>query len=178
MSQRAVDNLERVLGLLFRLLEVGEVARQHVHFGRQGAAGAREVRHTLVLEVDEQLGEPALDRLEVIEPRVGGVELLDQLGDTVLEMADGRLVAAGELDPLNLVNQSLDDGLDLMRMLLPAAEVALNDGGWLIVEIGSGQAALVRTLLETSTRLTWARFVSDLAGHPRVLVAYKAQPSV
>src|SRR5204862_4931239 len=91
-----------------------------VGFGRQGAAGARKVRHTLVLKMYQQLGEPALDRLEVVEPGVGGVELLDQLGDTILEMADSRLVAAGELNPLDLVDQSLDDGLDLVRRSLVA----------------------------------------------------------
>ena len=44
--------------------------------------------------MDEQLGQPALDRLEMVEPGVGGVELLDQLGDPILEMAERRLVAA------------------------------------------------------------------------------------
>ena len=50
-----------------------------------------------MLEMDEQLCQTALDRLEMIEPGIGSVELLDQFGDPVLEMAERRLVAAREL---------------------------------------------------------------------------------
>ena len=59
----------------------------------------------LVLEMDEQFGQPALDRFEVAEAGVGGVELFDQPGDPVLEMADRRLVGARELQPFELVGE-------------------------------------------------------------------------
>ena len=40
---------------------------------------ARDRRHALAFDLDQQVGKPALDRAEMVEARVGGVELLDQL---------------------------------------------------------------------------------------------------
>jgi release factor glutamine methyltransferase len=57
-----------------------------------------------------------------------------------------------------------DDGLDVIRALLPA-------GGWLLVEIGAGQSDDVAALLESSTDLTLIKMEPDLAGIPRVMVA-------
>ncbi len=76
------------------------------------------MRHALVLEMDQELGQPALDRFEMVETGVGGVELLDQLGDPILEMAERRLVAAVELNALDLVDQAGDHGLELARDVL------------------------------------------------------------
>jgi release factor glutamine methyltransferase len=63
-----------------------------------------------------------------------------------------------------------DDGLDVIRELLPAAERALTPGGWLIMEIGAGQADEVTTLA-ASAKLELVRVAPDLAGIPRVVVA-------
>ena len=67
------------------------------------------------------------------------------------------------------------DGLDVIRALLPAAEHGLRPGGWLIVEIGAGQAAAVSRLLERSTALGLLRIAPDLAGIPRVLIARRPE---
>jgi release factor glutamine methyltransferase len=63
-----------------------------------------------------------------------------------------------------------EDGLDVIRALVPAASTALRPGGWLIVEIGVGQALRVKALL-TEAGLLWVETREDLAGIPRVIVA-------
>lgn len=66
-----------------------------------------------------------------------------------------------------------EDGLDLFRRLVPGAITFLRPGGTLAVEIGAGQAAAVRALLEGAG---FADVVerADLGGVPRVVSA--AQP--
>ena len=76
MTQRAVDDFQRIQRLFFGLPEVGNVAREHIDFRRERGSGAREIGNALVLEMDEQLRQPALDRFEVIEPGVGRVYAL------------------------------------------------------------------------------------------------------
>ncbi len=55
-----------------------------------------------MLEMDEQFSQSALDGFQVVKPGVGGVELFDQLGDAIFEMAQGHLVASGERKALEL----------------------------------------------------------------------------
>ena len=64
-----------------------------------------------------------------------------------------------------------DDGLDVIRRLIPQAWEALRPGGWLLIEIGYAQSEAVRALLGG-----WhsVHTVADLAGIPRVVVARKA----
>lgn len=63
-----------------------------------------------------------------------------------------------------------DDGLDIIRRLIPQARQALRPGGWLLIEIGYTQSTAVQSLLggwhNVHTR-------ADLAGIPRVIVARK-----
>ncbi len=40
-----------------------------------------------------------------------------------------------------------DDGLDVIRRLIPQAREALRSGGWLLIEIGYTQSQAVRALL-------------------------------
>jgi release factor glutamine methyltransferase len=63
-----------------------------------------------------------------------------------------------------------DDGLDVIRRLIPQAWEALRPGGWLLIEIGYTQSEAVRALL-----VGWhsVHTVADLAGIPRVIVARK-----
>jgi release factor glutamine methyltransferase len=61
-----------------------------------------------------------------------------------------------------------DDGLDIYRRLIPAAARALNPNGWLMMEIGSSQAAAVSAMLNQWTDV---RILNDLAGLPRVAIA-------
>lgn len=67
------------------------------------------------------------------------------------------------------------DGLDVIRALVPAAEHGLRAGGWLILEIGAGQAARVAHILERCPQLSLVKVSNDLAGIPRVLVARRAR---
>ena len=62
------------------------------------------------------------------------------------------------------------DGLDLIRLLVPAAAKSLAPGGMLLMEIGAGQAGEVRGLLAAAgLRLVDLR--PDLQGIPRIVIA-------
>ncbi len=63
------------------------------------------------------------------------------------------------------------DGLEIIRQLVFGSMQHLKPGGLLALEIGLGQNLAVRGLLE-ETSYTNIRFVSDLAGIPRVALAY------
>jgi release factor glutamine methyltransferase len=64
-----------------------------------------------------------------------------------------------------------DDGLDVIRRLVPDAAAALRPGGWLLVEFGFGQSENVRRIIEAEPRLALVEIRPDLAGIPRVAVA-------
>ena len=61
-------------------------------------------------------------------------------------------------------------GLETIERLIPQAEPVLKPGGWLFLEIGKGQDAMLRGLLKSWSRLG---FVNDLQGIPRVAVAQR-----
>jgi release factor glutamine methyltransferase len=61
-----------------------------------------------------------------------------------------------------------DDGLVVIRRLIPQARQVLRPGGWLLIEIGYTQSAAVQSLL-AGWHNVHAR--ADLAGIPRVIVA-------
>ena len=63
-----------------------------------------------------------------------------------------------------------DDGLEVIRGLADAASRALVPGGWLLMEIGIGQSAIVSDIV-TKAGLHVDRVVPDLQGIPRVLIA-------
>lgn len=63
------------------------------------------------------------------------------------------------------------DGLDIYRSLIPAAAQYLNQGGWLIVEIGIGQAKDVTKLFRQSGRYDEPDIVPDSGGIQRVVAA-------
>jgi release factor glutamine methyltransferase len=66
-----------------------------------------------------------------------------------------------------------DDGLDCYRALIPAAKGALRNSGYLLVEVGAGQAAAVAELLAVAG---YAEIFTnrDLAGIDRVVAGRKA----
>jgi release factor glutamine methyltransferase len=68
-----------------------------------------------------------------------------------------------------------DDGLDFYRRLVNETPSYLRSGGWLVMEVGAGQASDVLSLLHSDGNWHWPeRFsVQDYAGHERVIVAYK-----
>ncbi len=63
-----------------------------------------------------------------------------------------------------------DDGLDVYRRLIPAAFGVLTPGGYLALEIGSGQSPAITELL-TQAGFEQIEFVPDLQGIPRVACA-------
>ena len=64
-----------------------------------------------------------------------------------------------------------EGGLAVIRAIVARAPAALSAGGWLLMEIGQGQAPAVRTLVDQTSGLTFIEIRQDLRGIPRVLVA-------
>jgi len=65
-----------------------------------------------------------------------------------------------------------EDGLDVIRELIPAAHAALVPGGRLLMEIGFGQAPAVSQAVSESG-LALEKILLDLQGIPRVAIARK-----
>ncbi len=63
------------------------------------------------------------------------------------------------------------DGLDVLRALVAGAPKLLVPGGWMVVEVGAGQAGPVRRVIEDDGRYARSRTVCDGAGVERVLAA-------
>ena len=68
-----------------------------------------------------------------------------------------------------------EDGLDVVRRLVPEAAAVLRPGGWLLFEFGFGQADGVRAVIAAETRLELVDVRADLAGIPRVAVARRTR---
>jgi release factor glutamine methyltransferase len=68
------------------------------------------------------------------------------------------------------------DALAVHRRILTLAGELLAPGGWLLVEIGAGQAEPIRALYAAQDRLRLDAIGPDLAGIPRVVVA-RASPA-
>ena len=64
-------------------------------------------------------------------------------------------------------------GLEIYHRLVPEVSLRLSAGGWLLLELGAGQAQHVRQLVE-SAGLNLQMILNDLQGIPRCLVARKA----
>ena len=96
------------------VLRRGGAERGWCGLGRRRAQAARPaVAH--LFEIDQQVGEAALDGFEMAEPGVGGVELLRQLGDAVLERAERKLIALAELHAVEPLAQRADRAFQLGR---------------------------------------------------------------
>lgn len=68
-----------------------------------------------------------------------------------------------------------NDGLDIYRALVPAAVAHLNPGGWLVVEIGIGQAKDVARLFRACGGFGEPIVALDSAGIERVVGAQKKE---
>jgi len=64
-----------------------------------------------------------------------------------------------------------EQGLAVIRALIDAAPAALAPGGWMLVEIGRGQAEAVEKMVALTPGLTFIDVPQDLQRIPRVLVA-------
>jgi len=67
-----------------------------------------------------------------------------------------------------------DDGLDVIRRLIPLAFQALRPVGWLLMEIGYTQSEAVMAMLADWHNV---HAVADLAGIPRVIIAQRPRPA-
>jgi release factor glutamine methyltransferase len=65
-----------------------------------------------------------------------------------------------------------EHGLAVIRALIDRAPAVLASGGTLLIEIGQGQAAAVRDMIEHTRALTFIEIRPDLQGIPRTLVAH------
>lgn len=73
-------------------------------------------------------------------------------------------------DPFNALDGG-DDGLHIYRQLIPEAAMHLNTGGWLLVEVGAGQAEDVSTIFRGTDCYNEPVTVSDQGGIMRVVAA-------
>jgi release factor glutamine methyltransferase len=69
-----------------------------------------------------------------------------------------------------------DDGLDCYRLLAGQAATRLQPGGWLLVEVGIGQAAVVQEIF-AAAKLQEGFCRNDLNGIPRVVGGRRAGPA-
>ncbi|MCA1906596.1 MAG: peptide chain release factor N(5)-glutamine methyltransferase [Desulfarculus sp.] len=66
-----------------------------------------------------------------------------------------------------------DDGLDLIRAIIAGAGAFLRPLGWLLIEIGAGQAARALELARHAEIFQEIATINDLAGIPRVLACQR-----
>ena len=91
--------------------------------GRVAAAAAQ------LLDVNQQIGEPALDPFKQPEPRIRNIEPLDQTGDAVLEMRERGVIGMGELHPFELLDQAGQKLLQLARHRMPGFGRGIDGAG-------------------------------------------------
>lgn len=63
------------------------------------------------------------------------------------------------------------DGLDFYRKIMPGASELLARDGWLLLEVGMGQADRVSEMIKKTGEFSRVELVNDLSGIPRVVKA-------
>jgi len=99
-----------------------------------------------------------------------------------LILANLPYVATGDLEEIQpevryeprLALDGGPDGLDLVRRLSCQAPAKLKAGGYLVLEVGLGEAAVVQDHLENTREFQEVRVVNDYSHRPRVIVARRA----
>lgn len=182
-TELVVETALRVVPGARRVLDVGTGS------GAVAAALARELprAHVWASDVDPDALTVARANLGRHAPRVGLVrgDLLGfcRAGALDLIVSNPPYVAADELERLepeirtHEPRQALAggaDGLAALRALVAAAPAVLRPGGWLVVEMGAGQAPAVGGFVERDGRYAGAHTVCDAAGIERVLAAERA----
>ncbi|VAX20437.1 Peptide chain release factor N(5)-glutamine methyltransferase [hydrothermal vent metagenome] len=65
------------------------------------------------------------------------------------------------------------DGMDMIRRFTGEAPLRLENGGYLVFEIGEGQSGAVENIINDSEKLSLKKIARDLSGAKRVVVARK-----
>jgi release factor glutamine methyltransferase len=68
-----------------------------------------------------------------------------------------------------------EDGLEFYRHLISQAPSSLREGGWLLLEVGHGQAEMVARQIQGSETFLEPKILPDLAGIQRVVKARKKE---
>ncbi len=162
--------------------------------GALAIALARELPHALVTAVDVSPRAAAIaaanarragvaDRVEVV---VGSwTAALDPATRFDVIVSNPPYVPTAELAALSaevraepvVALDGGDDGLAAYRALVPGAAAHLAPGGWLLVEVGVGQAEAVAAIL-VAAGLQGVAWHADLAGVSRVVAATAAVAAV
>ena len=134
-----------------------DVSREALSMARENAQRLGADRVEFVESALVPPGLPPLDLIVTNPPYVPEGDR-ESLSPDVRDFEPAQALFAGE------------DGLDVIRALLPQARAALKPGGALVMEIGAGQAGIVTALVaEAGLRLMTIR--PDLQGIPRIVVA-------
>ena len=104
-------------------------------------------------------------------------------GELSFVLSNPPYIARGECDALmpevrdhepRIALDGGEDGLSFYRRLIPEAADWLRGEGWLLVEIGAGQAEAVTEMVRATGRYGEPEIVKDYAGIERVTLARKA----
>ena len=110
MLHRALDRFERIERAALALLDLGDFAldgvdRQRLFGGRHACGQGLAVRAAKLFDMHQEIGDAALDRFEMAEPRVGGIEALHQRRDAVFQMRQSGVIGVGQLHPFEFFDQ-------------------------------------------------------------------------
>ena len=154
--------------------------------GCLAVALARELPRAAVVAIDASAGALAVAAVNVarLAPRVRLVrgDLLEAVGPASVDLivSNPPYVPTGDIDGLapevrdHEPRAALDggpDGLAALSCLLADAPSRLLPGGWVVVEMGMGQADAVQALAARDPRVDRVLVAEDAAGIPRVCAA-------
>lgn len=153
------------------VVSVAEEVPDRAYFATDVSSGALEVARANVVDA----GVP----VELVEGDLfAGLE-----GPFALVLANPPYIAAPVMEGLEpevtkheprIALVAGEDGLDVIRRLVPEAASRLIRGGALLIEIGEDQGPAVRALFEASG-LVQTRVWRDLAGRDRVVEGWRAR---
>lgn len=153
------------------VVSVAEEVPDRAYFATDVSSGALEVARANVVDA----GVP----VELVEGDLfAGLE-----GPFALVLANPPYIAAPVMEGLEpevtkheprIALVAGEDGLDVIRRLVPEAASRLIRGGALLIEIGEDQGPVVRALFEASG-LVQTRVWRDLAGRDRVVEGWRAR---
>ena len=128
MAERVVHGLQRILraavGLGLAVADVGQLALDEIdHSGigsrrRASALGERGIGRLLPLQVAQDVVQPVLDTAQIAAARIGiALDPLQQIGDPLLEMREGRGRVVADLHAVETVGQRADRAFQMFGAL-------------------------------------------------------------